>query len=255
MSDIGNIIWGSKSRMCKRKLSVVSDDDVDYDATAGIKRKAKVEKKPSLAPKHALEEDHSSSSSGLIYSRNNHVHYYADVTLSNITSLQKEIDTVIETLSSKSLLVKVLDFDIKFPPIVLHINSPGGSIFAAFMFIDYMTQVKRKYPDIKFHSVVEGRAASAATLISVTTDKRFISEYGYMLIHQLSSVSMGKYNELKDDMVNSDKLMERIKQIYKKHTKVPQEQLDEILSHDLYWDADTCKRYGLIDHIYESTTP
>lgn len=112
-----------------------------------------------------------------------------------------------------------------------------------------MTQIKRKYPEIKFHSIVEGRAASAATLISVTADKRFITEYGYMLIHQLGSFSFGKYNEIKDDVSNLDTLMERIKQIYRKHAKVPNDQLDEILKHDLYWDANTCKKYKLIDTI------
>ena len=40
-----------------------------------------------------------------------------------------------------------------------------------------------------------------------------------------------------------------IKDIYKKHTKIPKGQLSKILKHDLWWDAKTCLKYGLVDDI------
>ncbi|AYV84025.1 MAG: hypothetical protein Hyperionvirus15_63, partial [Hyperionvirus sp.] len=111
------MIWGSNSQS-KRKFDVV----YTTDETNAPRRKAKVtkkEKEKSEVPseKDILSPDNSTNggaSGGLIYSRNNHVYFYSDVTLSTITTLQKEIDSVIETLSSKSLLVKILDFDIKY---------------------------------------------------------------------------------------------------------------------------------------------
>jgi ATP-dependent protease ClpP protease subunit len=50
-------------------------------------------------------------------------------------------------------------------------------------------------------------------------------------------------------MINSDKLMETIKSIYTKYTKIPAEKIDEILDHDLWFDAKTCLDYGLVDEI------
>ena len=50
-----------------------------------------------------------------------------------------------------------------------------------------------------------------------------------MLIHQLSSGMWGKYEELKDDMKNNDLLMQTIKNIYLKHTKVPKKKLTTLL--------------------------
>ena len=44
-------------------------------------------------------------------------------------------------------------------------------------------------------------------------------------------------------------MMKTIKDVYKKYTKVPMKKLDEILKHDLLWDAETCLAYGLIDEI------
>jgi len=70
-----------------------------------------------------------------------------------------------------------------------------------------------------------------------------------MLIHQLSSGVYGKYNELEDDMENNKHLMQTIKDIYKEYTRIPMKKLDEILSHDLWFDSKTCLRYGLVDNI------
>ncbi len=70
-----------------------------------------------------------------------------------------------------------------------------------------------------------------------------------MLIHQLSSGMWGKYEELKDDMENNERLMETIRDIYTRHTKIPKKKLNEILKHDLWFDSDTCLEYGLVDEI------
>ncbi len=96
---------------------------------------------------------------------------------------------------------------------------------------------------------IDGSAASAATLISVVADKRFIHQNSFMLIHQLSSVMWGKYEEFKDEMENLDMLMSRIKDIYKEHCSIPKKELDEILKHDLWLDSAKCVKWGLVDEI------
>ena len=98
-------------------------------------------------------------------------------------------------------------------------------------------------------TIIDGCAASAATFMSVVGAKRKINANAYMLIHQLSSVAWGKYAELVDDKKNVDEFMRKIKEIYKKYTKVPVKELDKILSHDLWWNAKTCLKYGLVDEI------
>ena len=44
-------------------------------------------------------------------------------------------------------------------------------------------------------------------------------------------------------------MMKNIKNIYKEYTKIPMKKLNEILKHDLFWDANTCLEYGMIDEI------
>ena len=60
---------------------------------------------------------------------------------------------------------------------------------------------------------------------------------------------LGNYEALKDSMENCDILMETIRDIYNKHTKIPKKQLNDILKRDLWFDAETCLKYGLVDEI------
>ena len=98
-------------------------------------------------------------------------------------------------------------------------------------------------------TVINGCAASAATIMSVVGKSRYMQENSFMLIHQISSGMWGKFEELKDDMKNSELLMKKIVAIYEEHTNIPKKELAKILKHDLWWDAETCLKYGLIDEI------
>jgi len=102
---------------------------------------------------------------------------------------------------------------------------------------------------IKVNTIVDGCAASAATLMSVAGSTRYMKEHSYILIHQLSSIFWGNYEQLKDDMENNHKLMTMIKDIYKERTKIPMKKLNEILKHDLWFNAKEALTYGLIDEI------
>ena len=54
---------------------------------------------------------------------------------------------------------------------------------------------------------------------------------------------------MKDDMKNCDRLMDMIREVYLEHTNIPKKKLDGILKHDLWFDAEQCLEYGLVDAI------
>tara|TARA_R110000824_G_scaffold290358_7_gene478895 strand:- start:526 stop:1134 length:609 start_codon:yes stop_codon:yes gene_type:complete len=170
---------------------------------------------------------------------NNRIYFYSEVTRPQCLALNKNIQTLSDAMCTNSH-----NYDIPVPPIRLHINSYGGSVFAGLSSVDYI--ISSKAP---VHSVVEGCAASAATLMSVVAEKRYIHRNSFMLIHQLSSGMWGKFEELKDSIENCEILMQTIRDIYGKHTQIPKKKLDEILKRDLWFDADTCLKYGLVDEI------
>ena len=124
-------------------------------------------------------------------------------------------------------------------------DSPGNPELATKLFFVPNNEEPKKGINFKFCNY----AGSGNSTISC---KRIIYQNSYMLIHQLSSSTWGKMCELEEEMENLKLLMQKIKQIYKTKTKVKKEQLDEILKHDLWWDAKKCLNFGLVDKIYEN---
>jgi len=169
----------------------------------------------------------------------NKIYYYANVNRDSASELNKKVSEI----ESKSLTL-AYNLDINPPSIKVFINSGGGSITAGISSMD--TILRSKVP---VETYVDGFCASAATFISVVGSKRFMSRNSYMLIHQLSSSLWGKYSEIEDEKKNLDLMMETIKNVYKQYTKVPMRKIDEILRHDLLWDAKTCLKYRLVDEI------
>ena len=181
------------------------------------------------------------SESASVETYKNHIYFYSSVSKKSCLNLNVELRKISQHIidNGRNLLNKD-----KY--IYLHINSFGGSVFSALSTID--TIINLPVPVV---SIIEGAAASAATMISVVCNYRIICPNSYMLIHQLSSSTWGKMAELEEEMQNLKELMNRIKSIYKKHTKIDQKNLDEILKHDLWWDSKKCLKMGLVDKIKE----
>lgn len=172
---------------------------------------------------------------------NNHIYFYSDVE----KTIMLELNFAIKQLSDK-LLIYSIKHDCDPAPIYLHINSDGGDIFAALSTVDTIRNCK-----VEVISIIEGCAASAATLISVVCNKRQITKNSHMLIHQLSSGFWGKMNEIEDELQNLTRLMNVIKDIYKEYTSMNKTKLSTCLKKDIWWSAETCCNFGLVDEILE----
>lgn len=170
----------------------------------------------------------------------NQVYFYDDVTKQSIFNLNRNLDFV-----AKNLLFVTLSYNlVECPPIELYISSDGGEVFSAFSAVDRI-----KNSRVPVHSYVEGIAASAATLLSVVAHKRFIRHNSFMLVHQVSGGLWGNFAQFKDEMQNLDLLMKFIKTIYLTHTKFTEQELDNLLNHDIYLNAEQCLEKGLVDEI------
>ena len=171
--------------------------------------------------------------------QDNKIYFYSGVNRNACVELNKKIGE----LESKSLtLSKTLG--ILPPPIKVFINSGGGTIVSGIASMDTMLRCQ-----VPIETYVDGFSASAATFLTVVGEKRYMSRNSYMLIHQLSSNFWGTYANFDDEKKNLDLMMKTIKDIYKKYTKLPMKELDQMLKHDLMWDAETCLNYGMIDEI------
>jgi ATP-dependent protease ClpP protease subunit len=170
----------------------------------------------------------------------NHIFFYEDVSTESCLELNREIQAAVRELRTYSL-----DYSCESPKIYIHINSYGGELLACFSTLDYI-----KNCPVPVVSIIEGCAASAATLISVVASERYMTTSSWMLIHQLSGGYWGKYEEMEEDLDNSRKFMEKIYEIYEEHTKLKRSELKKILKRDEWWDYQTCLKNGLVDGVY-----
>jgi ATP-dependent Clp endopeptidase proteolytic subunit ClpP len=171
---------------------------------------------------------------------NNHIYFYSEVDRDSIY----ELCVLIREAEEESVMTS-FKLNIEEVPIYLHIASYGGSVHAAFSAIDQIKACR-----VPIYTIIDSASASAGTLISIVGKKRFIRPNAYMLIHQLSSGCWGKFAEIEDEFKNLKDMMNKIKEIYKEHATIPKKDLNELLKHDLWLDADKCISYGLVDEIW-----
>jgi len=207
----------------------------DMNWLGGQNKKEETSNATISAPVGAGKDDNN-----VVESKNNVIYFYSEVTRPKVLQLNKSINEIGTNLLNQANIMRMSNPNW----LHLHINSYGGSVFSGLAAADYV-----KSSNIPIRTVVEGCAASAATLFSVVGQHRVIRSNSFMLIHQLSSGMWGKYEDMKDAMENNDLFMRIIKEIYNEHTKIPKRKLNEILKRDLWFDAETCLEYGLVDEI------
>lgn len=181
------------------------------------------------------------TSQGSIRHVDNTIFFYSDVNVIACSDLNRMLREIDARLTLAAGIMKAESFT---PTIHLRVNSYGGDIFAGLSTVDTIRSLK-----CKLYTYVEGACASAATLITACGHRRFIGKHSFMLVHQLSSISAGTFEQLQDNHENNKRLMGLIKSIYKQYTKIPMKELDGILKHDLWMDSSECMQYGLVDEI------
>ena len=189
------------------------------------------------------DSDSDSDDESKIVREKNHVYFYSQVSRKSIFKLN-----VLLRDAARFVHITCFDLNIKNIPIYLHINSLVGSLYNSYAAVDTIKNLR-----VPVYSIIEGCAASAGTIISVVCDKRYISENAYMLIHQLNSSMWGKMSEIEDEYNHLNELMQQIKALYGKYTKIPKKELTELLKHDIWLSPQTCIKYGLVDAVYDSS--
>lgn len=170
----------------------------------------------------------------------NHIYFDKDITKESCRDLINEIDEV-----STKILKLACDYEMNQPPkIYLHINCQGGNLMPCFAVIDTMRNSK-----IPIVTIIDSVACSGATLISVFGSERWISKHAYMMIHQLRGAAWGTFEEIKTEFENKKDFMDRIIQIYTDKTRMNKKELQSLLKHDRYWNAEACLEKGLVDKI------
>tara|TARA_Y100000992_G_scaffold301917_1_gene274173 strand:- start:12328 stop:13032 length:705 start_codon:yes stop_codon:yes gene_type:complete len=164
--------------------------------------------------------------------------FYSEINAQSCVALSQAIKTMDK--QSKQLEI---DYNHRMP-IKLHIQSFGGELLPSFYVCDLIKSI-----ETPVYIYIDGYVASAASLIAVCGNKRFMTPHSSILIHQLKSSSSGKFNEMKDEFKNLNFFMDSLKEIYLENTRIKNEELDELLKTDIWLPSSKCLELGLIDEI------
>ena len=179
-----------------------------------------------------------------IYTRRfSHVYLYGPIDNESVLDVSSKINFYNKAENNRGVYVKP-------KAIILHINSPGGGLGSGIALMNVIHN--SRVPVITY---VEGMAASAATFVLVVAKYRIIASESVVLLHQLSySGQRGKHEEIQFQTKVSDELMNVIRKFYTEYTKIPKKKINEILRHDIFFSAEECLKYGIVDKVLTPTS-
>lgn len=181
----------------------------------------------------------------------NHRKYYREFdygidTENNIIFIQDEIQSGLTfDIVSKVRLLKKINGNVDMVNILL--NSGGGDVIETLALIDYM---KSQKDQMKFNIIVRGMAMSAAALLLANgTGTRAASKHSKIMVHQLSTIVVGKLSDVKSNAKFSEELETECNQLMAESTKMDKDYWQNIQSSDYFMSAEKALELGIIDVI------
>ena len=133
--------------------------------------------------------------------------------------------------------------------IAMYINSPGGVVTSGLSIYDTMQYIKPKVS-----TLVIGQAASMGSLLLTAGEKgmRFSLPNSRIMVHQPSGGYQGQATDIMIHAQETQKLKDRLNQIYVKHTGNTLKKVEAGLERDNFMSPEEAKDWGLIDEILEN---
>ena len=128
-------------------------------------------------------------------------------------------------------------------PIEIMISSYGGSVYSGFTIISTIEQLI----DMGYNVITTniGTCFSMGFAIFVAGKERRCYKYGRFMYHDILTAPQGKVQEIKEDIVECEKLLNYIDSIIVKNTNLEQDQL-------LYWRERKLDKYFSLDEAIEN---
>lgn len=130
-------------------------------------------------------------------------------------------------------------------PIILYINSPGGSVTAGFGLIDVMLQ-----SETPIYTVNQGTCYSMAFLIFLAGHRRFAMQNSTFLCHDGSSIICDSMSKVKDRIeFETGQMTEHIKKYIMSQTNIDEKLYDDKHRIEWYMYPEEAKDNGIVTHI------
>ena len=179
-------------------------------------------------------EDNDSESEVIVRVYKNSLYYRGEIKEPNATDF---------CIKLRELSDKYHDTD---QNIIVHLTTEGGDIFSGLTMYECL-----KNSNVPVNIIAEGCVCSAGTIIMLGAAKRSMYKTSVILVHSLSSWMMGmqKPKEIREELQNSETLLNIMSEVYRTNTKLPKSALKKLYDTDLYMRHDECVKLGFVDFV------
>ena len=163
------------------------------------------------------------------------------------------LSDAIDSDSAELVIRKLWYLELTGPgkPILLVINSPGGSIDSGFAIWDQIKMMKSPVT-----TLVCGLAASMGSVLSLVASpkRRFATAQSRIMIHQplIGGVVKGQATDLEIQAKEMIKTHEALIKLYVKHTGKDYKTIEKAMDRDTWMSAQEALEFGLLDKIVET---
>lgn len=129
-------------------------------------------------------------------------------------------------------------------PILLYINSNGGSVDDGFQLIDVILHSKTPV-----YTINTGYQYSMGFLVGLAGHKRFATPNAKFLMHDGTNFIVNSGSKARDQMEFQNRIEDRVKQYVLSRSKITSEEYDAKMRIEWYMFADEAKQKGFVDCI------
>ena len=130
--------------------------------------------------------------------------------------------------------------------ISLYLNTPGGEVNAGWAIMDTMQYIKPKVSTIGMGLVA---SMGSVLLAAGAKGKRFVLPNTEIMIHQPLAGTQGQVTDMEIHVANFKRTKERLIKQMSEFTGRKEKELFDAMERDNYMDAESAKKFGLIDGI------
>jgi ATP-dependent protease ClpP protease subunit len=130
--------------------------------------------------------------------------------------------------------------------IALRINSPGGDVFDSLAIHNMLARHKATIT-----VTIDGIAASMASVIAMAGDEVLMPDNAMMMIHDPSGLVFGTSKEMRDLAEALDKIKSGMMSAYTRKTKIPRDELADMMAAETWMTAAEAVDMGFADSILD----
>ncbi len=131
--------------------------------------------------------------------------------------------------------------------IIVHIQSPGGSVYAG-----YNTYHVLKSSGKPIEAIIEGECQSIATFISLAADKVTARNPSVYMIHNPYTMLEGDAKTMENGANELRKIEDVMINAYRSKTKMSEEEIRNMMSRETSMTAHEAKKHGFVDEVVDS---